>query len=172
MYLPKYPSVPSSGWLCPCSENNPNNPGLVPMPQDLAGLLRAPTSAQQPRPPPLGSLSILLFSSICLLFTFPALLGLVPCCSDLPSLPGSQVILSQGPSHRTQHGPWLTFQEAGTPGTTVWSCSAAHPHCVRTRAEGKAEARVATERASGAAVSPWPASSRLPSLNLLVTRNK
>lgn len=126
LYLPKYPSVPSSGWLCPCSENNSNNPGgLVPMPQDLAGLLRAPTFAQQPRLPPLGSLSIH-FSSICLLFTFPVLLGLVPCHSDLCSLPGSQVILSHGPSRPHPAWPLVNLSGHGHSGyhwVVTLSCS-------------------------------------------------
>lgn len=111
------------------------------------------------------SLPHLLF--LFLLFTFPALLGLVPCHSDLPSLPGSQVILSQGPSHPTQHGPWLTFQEVGTLGTTAWSRSAVHPHRGRPRVEDKAGECVAIEwglRCCGfSSVSIFS----LPSLNLL-----
>lgn len=124
--MPKYPSISSSGRLCPCSENNPNNPALVPMPQDLAGLLRAPTFAQQPRPPLLAPPHIHFFS-IRLLFTFPALFGLVPGHSDLCSLPGSQVILSQGPSRPRPAWPLVNLSGHGHTGyhwVVRLSCSA------------------------------------------------
>lgn len=87
LYLPKCPSVSISGWLGPCSENNLNDPELIPMPQGLAGLLGVPTLPVLPTQ--LGSQYIHSFLTICLLFTFPALLGSVPSHPDLSSLPWS-----------------------------------------------------------------------------------
>lgn len=109
--MPKCPSVSNSGWLGPCSENNSNDPELIPMPQAwLASsghhLLPSPLPLNLAPGPPTRSLPY----AFCLLSQPYLALVLLTLTLALSHDPKSFPVRSRASS--SQHGPGSTLQGA------------------------------------------------------------